>query len=254
MAAAVLPLQAVVCLRKAGGCMAVLVANCPRCGAANMTFDVLGTVFVRQEYGWQRWFETFSVCRNCRRPTDFLISQRESRFNETPEAEAPEKYKGSLNAFFEVDRFISLIDKAKVRAPEHTPPNVQAIFDEAASSVAVGNWNAAGAMFRLAIGLATEPLLPKEPVPGLTRRKRRDLGPRLEWLFDGRYLPEELRELSTCIREDGNDAAHDGTLKKADAGDLLDFTVALFERLYTEPERLKFAKARRDERRKPEMR
>jgi hypothetical protein len=41
-------------------------------------------------------------------------------------------------------------------------------------------------------------------------------------------------------------------LNKADAEDLLDFTVALLERLYTEPERLKLAKARREERRKPE--
>jgi hypothetical protein len=78
------------------------------------------------------------------------------------------------------------------------------------------------------------------------------LAPRLAWLLDNRYLPGELRELSTCIREDGNDAAHDGTLEKADAEDLLDFTVALLERLYTEPERLKLAKARREERRKPE--
>jgi hypothetical protein len=77
------------------------------------------------------------------------------------------------------------------------------------------------------------------------------LAPRLAWLLDNGILPQELRVLSTCIREDGNDAAHDGTLKKADAEDLMDFTVALFERVYTEPERLRLANERREERRKP---
>jgi hypothetical protein len=57
--------------------------------------------------------------------------------------------------------------------------------------------------------------------------------------------------LSDCIREDGNDAAHRGALGKPDAEDIQDFTVALLERMYTEPERLKLAEKRRQERRKP---
>ena len=68
-------------------------------------------------------------------------------------------------------------------------------------------------------------------------------------MFDHHVLPESLRELLTCVREDGNDGAHAGTLRPEDAEDLLDFTTALLERIYTEPERLKAAKARRDKRR-----
>jgi hypothetical protein len=59
-----------------------------------------------------------------------------------------------------------------------------------------------------------------------------------------------LRELASCVREDGNDGAHAGTLSKEDAEDLLDFTCALLERLITEPKRLELAEARRNERRK----
>jgi Domain of unknown function (DUF4145) len=62
-------------------------------------------------------------------------------------------------------------------------------------------------------------------------------------------LPPELRDLAACVREDGNDGAHQGTLTKADAEDLLDFTTELLERIYTEPRRLKIAQARRDARR-----
>ena len=54
---------------------------------------------------------------------------------------------------------------------------------------------------------------------------------------------------SSCVKEDENDGAHEGTLSKEDAYELLDFTTALLERMYTEPERLRLAKERRDARR-----
>src|SRR5262249_46656594 len=129
--------------------------------------------------------------------------------------------------------------------------------------LAVECFNAAGTMFRLCIDLATRPLLPPLPsghqtglpvpeeVEGLTPKVRRDLGLRLPWLFDHSILPKELRELSSCVKEDGNDGAHAGTLTKADADDLHDFAYAFLERLYTEPKRLELAKERREARRQP---
>ena len=80
-------------------------------------------------------------------------------------------------------------------------------------------------------------------------KTRRDLGLRIPWLFENGFLPEALKDLSTCIKEDGNDGAHAGNLSVTDAADLLDFTAALLERVYTEPERLRIAKDRRDARR-----
>ncbi|WP_159005284.1 DUF4145 domain-containing protein [Bradyrhizobium sp. S69] len=232
--------------------MAELVANCPRCGTADITFDVLATFVVRVQYKWLHTFETFGICRRCHRSTVFVISQKEIKWKERSEAQRPEEYKGALNDFFKVDGFVNLADRAKINPPEHTPSNIAAVFAEGASSIAVQNWNAAGAMFRLAINLATQPILPKEQVAGLTRRKRRDLGPRVEWLMQNNLITKDLYDLSECIREDGNDGAHDGTLKREDAADLVDFTVALFERMFTEPERLRLAKERRDKRREPE--
>lgn len=55
--------------------------------------------------------------------------------------------------------------------------------------------------------------------------------------------------MAGCIKEDGNDGAHIGNLTKTDADDLLDFMVAIFERLITEPEKLKLAQQRWDARR-----
>ncbi|WP_218572603.1 DUF4145 domain-containing protein [Plesiomonas shigelloides] len=92
-------------------------------------------------------------------------------------------------------------------------------------------------------------MLPEENENGLNNRIRRSLGLRLEWLFDKKILPTALQELSTCIKEDGNDGAHAGNLSEEDAADILDFTYMLLERLYTEPRRLEMAKLRRQARR-----
>ncbi len=82
-------------------------------------------------------------------------------------------------------------------------------------------------------------------------KTRRDLGLRLAWMFDNGILQPTLRELAKCIREDANDGAHVGSLTKQDGEDLLDFTIALLERLITEPKKLELAEARRKARRSP---
>jgi hypothetical protein len=104
-------------------------------------------------------------------------------------------------------------------------------------------------MFRLCIDLATVAMLPNEDSGGPNQRTRRSLGLRLGWIFDNGILPETLRKLSTCIKDDGNDGAHAGTLSEEDANDIADFTVILLERVYTEPKRLEIAKERRIARR-----
>jgi hypothetical protein len=232
--------------------MAVLVANCPRCRSKEMTFDVLCAYLIRIVYGWARRYEVFCACRHCKRSTVFVLAQKEYDRREFYAEHSPTEFKGSLNQDFSNEGFIGLKDMGEVAPPEFVnDPIVANAFREGAVSLVVDNWNAAGAMFRLAIDLTTKPLLPAEDVEGLNKKTRRDLGLRLPWLFDHGKLPNDLRELSSCVREDGNDAAHAGTLAKEDAQDLLDFTTALLERIFTEPERLRLAKERRDERRRP---
>ena len=108
-------------------------------------------------------------------------------------------------------------------------------------------------MFRLSLDITTRSLLPQEETEGLNAKTRRDLGLRLPWLFDNGRLPESLRDLSTCVKEDGNDGAHAGNLSEEDAEDLLDFSYALLERLYTEPARIRDATERRKVRREPKI-
>jgi Domain of unknown function (DUF4145) len=225
---------------------AVIVANCPRCRARNMTFDVLQAAPMQAVNEWQHRFEAFCMCRNCRVSTTFAIAQEDYHV-ESRIVQAPVSINGSLNDYFKVEGFICLKDVGAMAPPEFVDEPIAGAIREGATCVVTNCPNAAGTMFRLVVDLTTRPLLPPEgaDAPGLTSKVRRDLGLRLPWLFDNGFLPRELRELSHCIREDGNDGAHAGTLTMEDALDLQDFTAALLERVFTEPARLKLAEKRR---------
>jgi hypothetical protein len=224
--------------------MSELVANCPRCGAKAMTFDLVAQLPLGVQYDWQHWFEAFCICRGCSRSTIFVLSQ-DNIADKDEIKKGLVNLKVAVNQFMRIESYISLKDTTSKKPPEHLPKNVDAVFREGAACMSIGCFNAAGTMFRLCIDLCTRAMLPTEEVKGLNSKIKRDLGLRLPWLFDNGILPEALRELSSCVKDDGNDGAHEGTLKKEDAEDLLDFTYALLERLYTEPKRLELAKERR---------
>jgi len=229
--------------------MAELVADCPRCVSKHITFDVTAATWYRTEYGWQRWYEAFGICRHCRRTTTFVLSESTKGDYEHVHKVGLLKVEGALNTFVDIQGHVSLKDTASVGPPEFLPKEIESVFKEGATCLAVGCYNAAGTMFRLCVDLATRSMLPTDETPGLNAKTRRDLGLRLPWLFDNGHLPGALKDLSSCIKEDGNDGAHAGTLLEPDAADLLDFSEALLERIYTEPERLRVAKGRRDARR-----
>jgi Domain of unknown function (DUF4145) len=236
--------------------MSLLVADCPRCGASKITFDVAAQVYRSTAYGWKDSYEIFSLCRSCSSPTIFLVSIKSAdpQLREAfRQQNAFVSFPKGLNQFFDVDGFISLRDNSAQKSPEHLPKEIEDIFKEGAACLEIRCNNAAATMFRLCVDLTTRPLLPDpedstKPQPN-NSKTRRDLGLRLTWLFDNGILPTHLRELAKCIREDANDGAHVGTLTKQDAEDLLDFTTALLERLFTEPKRLQLAEERRKARR-----
>jgi Domain of unknown function (DUF4145)/Resolvase, N terminal domain len=238
--------------------MSLLIADCPRCGAKSITFDVRAEVFRGQMHGWMDWYEVFSVCRNCHAPTIFLIKMSvgsdPNRLSKFKDPNAIVEYKSALNDLFEVDRYISYLDHAHHRPPEFLEEDISNAFKEGAACFCIACYNAAATMFRLCVDLVTRRLLPdlsntaaKQP----NEKTRRDLGLRLQWMFENNLIDPALRELAKCIREDANDSAHIGSLSKEDAEDLLDFTYTLLERLVTEPKRLERAEARRKERRRP---
>ena len=235
--------------------MGLLVADCPRCGAKQITFDVVAQIWLTQQYNWRDWYGIFCVCRQCHVSTTFVVHATNTEAKERcNRGDGLVTYHSGLNEFFTIQRFLSLRDNVSIELPDHVVGDVKNAFNEAAACLSIECYNAAATMFRLCVDLVTRPLLPDPEDSTKTQpnsKQRRDLGLRLPWLFENKILPSELRDLAGCIKEDGNDGAHAGTLTKADADDLVDFTVALLERLVTEPKRLELAKERRDARRSP---
>ena len=231
--------------------MGMIVTSCPRCRATNMTFDIYAGRPTGVEYGWKRYFELYSECRGCFKGSIFAVSTTDyDTASELDSVEKIMKIKVALNAFMEVHDYVSLKDHVAFDPPEHLPSDVESAFREATACLAIGCCNASGSMFRLAIDLATKGLLPNSDgsVGGPNRQQRKQLNERLGYLFDNNLIPNDLRPLAMCVKDDGNDGAHDGTLQKADAEDLQDFSVELFKRMFTEPERLRLAMLRRAER------
>lgn len=231
--------------------MGLLVADCPRCGANQITFDVMAQVWISQEYQWRDSYEIFCVCRQCHVSTTFVVeASRSDAKDRCNRGDGLVTYPSGLNEYFTIEHFISIRDNVSTKPPEHLPDEIKNAFNEGAACLSIDCFNAAASMFRLCVDLVTRPLL--ADCEDKTKPKPYDtLGRRLGWMFDNKILPVELRELATCIREDGNDGAHAGTLTKADADDLVDFTIALLERLITEPKKLELAKERRNARRAP---
>jgi hypothetical protein len=229
--------------------MGQIVTDCPRCGAARTTLDVFAVTPLPRDYEWQAKWEAFVACRHCARSSILLLSLRAGVNVKADAATDPVRSQAGLSDYYAVVGYIGIKDEATGAPPEYLPADIAAAFREGATCIAVECWNAGGTMFRLCLDLATRTLLPGGERPGLNWRTRRDLGLRLPWLFDNHHLPADLRELSTCVQQDGNDGAHAGTLTEPEALDLQDFTVALLERLYTEPERLRLAAERRNARR-----
>lgn len=234
--------------------MALLVENCPRCKAKHMTFDVLSENILRTDrHGWQRVSELFCRCHHCRTTIVFNVVQsteaaKSAFFRDMSLTQWPE----AINRIVRVEGYVNLADFISAAPPEHCPPEVDAAFREGATCLAVNCPNAAATMFRLCVDLATWAMLPAEGTDGGPNAKqRRDLGLRLPWLFGNGNLPDGLRDLSHCIKDDGNDGAHAGTLTKEDAEDLLDFTSRLLERVYTEPGKLQEARERHERRHRP---
>lgn len=160
-----------------------------------------------------------------------------------------ECHEGSIDQLVNLNGYINIRDHPAQSPPDHLPKNIEGVFNEGATCLAVGCYNAAAAMFRLCLDLSTRSLLTKigkEP----NSKAKRNLGLRLDWLFDKGELPESLKDLSACIKDYGNDGAHEGNLSKEDAVGIFDFTFILLERIYTEPAKLKQAKQRRESRKR----
>lgn len=227
-----------------------IVETCPRCGTHETTLDVRSAA--SDPEGGPRSWVAFVVCRRCRKPS--LFDMRASLLEASP---AASDWAGNdINHIYQTSPTKPVI-RAAAQCPEYVPVEIAEIFDEAAHAVAFSAFNAAGAMFRKAIDVATRGRIGIEPQsvdrqdPNyISWKVAKDLRLRLDWLFERDKLPEDLKELVSCVHQDGNDAAHsDETIGQEGALDLQDFTMEILETIYTRPGQIAANISRRDARR-----
>ncbi len=240
----------------------IIYADCPRCDCKKITFDPKGSndISIIPEYSYEDhmqkippdpyrgMYELFAICRGCRKATVFIIGDfyNDERYD-FPNVD-PMGYKGLLNNYFEIVELLRMPDDKPCPPPKSIPKNIEKIFNEGAICLTKECWNAAGTMFRQCVDLATKEMLPEQGEKGLTKDKQGNLGPRITWLFDNKKLNERLKDLANCIKDDGNDGAHDGTLEEDDAEGLLNFTVMLLKDIYTTPAEIKEKKKKKENR------
>ncbi|WP_211090829.1 DUF4145 domain-containing protein [Sphingomonas sp. S2M10] len=230
--------------------MPEIMSNCPRCQTKQVSLEIKGDVLVETGFQYSD-HEVLAKCRICGRTSIFSMRHNHSRgtvlYNHDGAITA---YKGGADQLY-IRSVVTIFDASPPLPPPNVPREIEVIFNEGALAFVYGCFNAAGAMFRLVLDLTSKTLLPdvnsNEDQPNA--KQRNNLFDRLGWLFDSGKLPKDLRAIADCVRQDGNDAAHDGSLAKIDAEDLLDFTAAMLSRVFTEPARIAAAEARRKARR-----
>lgn len=237
--------------------MPELKVDCPRCGVKAVTADMGDVVIRAVDAGGNanRW-EAAGKCRRCQLGAIYKLARRDDLFARQAliglEGQLA-RHAGHWDRLVVYDGYVGLIDSSNPEVPEHLPEDVQVAYKEALTCVKVRCPNAAGAMFRLSLDLATKKLLdkvksdvPEVAVPRLVQDR---LANRIQWLIENTHIPQRLKGLADEVRLSGNDGAHDGNLTMDDALDLLDFAEAVLVEMYTAVGRLAGAEARRKARR-----
>ncbi|QCR38018.1 DUF4145 domain-containing protein [Nissabacter sp. SGAir0207] len=222
---------------------AFLVSDCQRCNAKNITFTIFGGTPFKDEIDpdLRPTAEIVGMCKACYKSSIFEVSRREQFYS--PAAVEWRTADYNVSSACKVIGVITPADLAITPSPKHLPSHIEAAFNEGSKCLSIHCYNAAATMFRLCLDFATKGLLPDGDEP--SAKVRRSLGLRMEWLFDKNIVPSALRDLAECVKNDGNDGAHEGILDQASALDLEDFTRIFLERIYTEPARTKEAMNRR---------
>ena len=221
----------------------MLVHDCPRCGTKKITFDVLQASLAEKKDEMDT-YEAFCRCRSCSDSSIFLVTiQYDARY----------RMDDVVNRSSNLNNILYDIELVKIfpgtsAIPEHIPSEIKIPFCEALLCQAIQTYNAAGCMFRTTVELVTKKMLEDLQGKNPPKNAKDNLAQRIKWLFGEKQLTHSLKELSTSIRLDGNDAAHEANLEKDDVEAMNDFTTLLLEEIYTNPKKIELAANRRIER------
>src|SRR5688572_4470431 len=159
--------------------MALLVSDCPRCGAKRINFSIVGASQCGRIVDNRRtgisidYFEIQCVCAECRRSTLFKANQETSKSSLGNIDWRVAAF--NLKDIASIQGVVSPADLGFDPPPEYLPSDIETAFNEGSKCLSIGCFNASATMFRLCLDFATKALLPpasEEP----NSKIRRSLG------------------------------------------------------------------------------
>jgi len=210
--------------------MAVMVMQCPHCGAENMTFHVVSGV--DDSSGASSMFVRCSACRAC----------AVAKFGFTQAGYGADQllnYFGNLvehpvAALLKVWPELAVLD-----APANTPDKAARAFLEASHAKRAKLWNAACSSYRRCMELALKQFAPDVEAWKLEKR--------IDKLAAEHRITPAIQEWAHELRLDGNEALHgeeDATEEMAEQ--MHHLTHFLLTYLYTLPQQIAEVRARRE--------
>lgn len=209
--------------------MAVLVMQCPHCGAENMTFDVISGV--DDTRGAASIFVRCRACQAC----------AVAKFGFTQSGVAAYQliqYSGNL-AKHPIAALIKVWPELEVlAAPANTPDKAARAFVEASHAKRSKLWNAACSSYRRCMELALKQFAPDVEAWKLERR--------IDKLAAEHRITPAIQEWAHELRLDGNEALHGEEDATEDMAEQMHhLTHFLLTYLYTLPQQIAQLRARR---------
>jgi len=128
--------------------------------------------------------------------------------------------------------------QATLVAPDDVPPNVARFYEQGLENLAQKRWDAAGAMFRKSLDVASKIIAADS--------KHLTLFARINKLHESGLITEAMKDWSHEIRLEGNNAVHDEEPESAeDAEATHKFTEAFLTYVFTLPAMVTANRARR---------
>jgi hypothetical protein len=213
--------------------MAFIVRDCVRCGVKNIQLMVVGEV-----QRTARTWEFAAACTDCKQLSIWSY--------DVGSGVSPQKQNGNVAGVpgVSVPNTPTRIATAAIDLSHHIPDRIAGLFREANECRQMTWYEAAGAMYRKTVDVATKHIYATDE--RLADRKPADaLRVRIRSLGDMRILDEEIAELADVAALDGNDATHDVDPYTAEEAEALeDLTMDLMDRLFVRPARLAAVKAK----------
>lgn len=214
--------------------MAYVIRDCVRCGIKSIQQRLVGSSRL-EAFGW----EVAVSCNDCSQLSIYKIRLRDSSIRPMDFGES-----NLENSSTTLDENPVRIATTAVSLSEHIPRRIAGLFREANECRQMTWYEAAGAMYRKTLDVASKHIYTHDPRLA-EKQPAQALRVRIKSLGEMKILDQDIVELADVAALDGNDATHDvDPYTKDEAEALEDLTLDLLDRLFVRPAKIAAVKAK----------